>query len=94
MILGEDRHVYFHCRRSLEDKKLYVGKLGNPECTENIENRKNIVNDWSKNVRERLKRAAQSSKSVNKINKPITQNTQINEKDKKKLISMVIEKNY
>lgn len=94
MILGEDRHVYFHCRRSLEDKKLYVGKLGNPECTENIENGKNIVNDWSKNVRERLKRAAQSSKSVNKISKPITQNTQINEKDKKKLISMVIEKNY
>lgn len=44
LVIGEEKNVYFHCRRASEDKKLYLGKL-NPINNSTIDNSSPINND-------------------------------------------------
>ncbi len=83
LIVGEEKSVYFHCRRSSQDKKLFLGKLEPKEIINEDENKKEEKNanetdktcmKWSKNVIEKLKQTAKSSTSNKKyinVNKEV-----------------------
>jgi hypothetical protein len=87
LVIGEEKNVYFFCRRASEDQKLFLGKL-NPSTEEVIpeklspeQERVNQVKiDWTKNVLERVNQIARANTSENK--KHITHETQIDPKYK------------
>lgn len=78
MIVGEEKAVYFHCRRSRDNKKLFIGKLEpNPDIVEDISTDQNDQSDqgssivhenkvagdtWRDNVLKRLQELAQSDR--------------------------------
>ena len=97
LVVGEEKSVYFHCRRAPENKKLFLGKLNpsaeisdkmeNNEPTEETEVNKVKIN-WTKNVLERVNKIARSGNSNDK--KFITSDTQIDPKYKQDLINLYI----
>lgn len=91
-IVGEERHVYFHCRRAPEDKKLYIGKLG----TKMLENNtvkdspeRQIQRSWTGNILSRLQDIAESDDSSKKVKIPDTAIT-ISESDRKGMLNMLL----
>lgn len=53
LVVGEEKSVYFHCRRAPESKKLFLGKLApnpdNPATTDNPDGKNNNSKNNSKN---------------------------------------------
>jgi hypothetical protein len=97
LVIGEEKSVYFHCRRSPENKKLFLGKLnpspetskeknGPPSPEEEKVNHMKIK--WTKNVIEKVQKLARSGNSNDK--KYINSSTQIDPTYKKQLINLYV----
>jgi hypothetical protein len=96
LVVGDEKNVYFHCRRSPENKKLFLGKL-NPVLdekdpakiseteTEETKQIEKIKINWTNNIIDRVKRVAEDNKTKKK-----TTITELNDQDKKLLIDMFI----
>jgi len=96
LVLGEERSVYFCCRRSAGNKKLFLGKLEpnnsetektEPEETQSMDN---IRINWTKNVLARVKKIAKSDNN-NNSKKYINGTTELDPVHKKKLIQMYLD---
>ncbi len=98
-MVGDEKNVYFHCRRSPENKKLFLGKL-NPspdkvntvekvetEETEELKTLEKIKINWTSNIIDRVKRVAEED---NKTKKKKTTINEINDQDRKQLIDMFV----
>lgn len=95
VVVGDEKSVYFHCRRAPDNKKLFLGKLSPtsldiPDIKEDI--KEDTVNEsvkitWSKHVIDRVQQMANQGKEVKKY---ITPETEINSDHKKQLIEMYI----
>ncbi len=103
LVIGEEKSVYFHCRRAPENKKLYLGKLNpsadDPSADDQTTNGKEEVTPeqakidqvkvrWTKNIIDRVHRLARAGNSNDK--KYITNTTQIDPKYKKELIDIYV----
>ena len=99
IVIGEEKSVYFFCRRAPENSKLFLGKL-NPTALDNEpgndpdnNNQTNPIEtvkiNWTKNVLERVNEIARSNSSDNK--KYISPATQIEPKYKEQLIKIYLE---
>jgi len=99
LVVGDEKNVYFHCRRSPENKKLFLGKL-NPspdkvntvekvetEETEELKTLEKIKINWTSNIIDRVKRVAEED---NKTKKKKTTINEINDQDRKQLIDMFV----
>lgn len=100
LVVGEEKSVYFHCRRAPESKKLFLGKLnpssddesgGDNNATTDSENKniQLIKHKWSKNVIDRVNRLAKTSNNQKK--KTVSAKSDIDPKYKKKLINLYLE---
>lgn len=100
IVVGDEKAVYFHCRRAPENKKLYLGKLApNPDLdTNNNSNNQpspeqikmnQVRSTWTKNVINRVQQVAQ--KSNGKEKKYVNGMTEIDEDHKKQFIQMYID---
>jgi len=97
LVVGEEKSVYFHCRRAPDNKKLFLGKL-NPEAITSTptsrepspEHQKlnNVRVKWSANTVERLQRIARSGSVKDK--KFITGSTQIDPRYRKQFIDLYV----
>ena len=91
LVVGEEKSVYFHCRRAPEDKKLFLGKL-NPNSEDTPKDEEKCVNNikinWTKNVLERVNKIARSGGSNDK--KFITTDTNIDPRFKQDLVNLYI----
>lgn len=100
LVIGDEKSVYFKCRRAPEGKSLFLGKLNpeNPDDSENPNNPDNIspeqkrINqvkiNWTKNVIDKVQEIARSGNSNDK--KYIDSSTNINPTHKKQFIDMYI----
>lgn len=100
IVIGEEKSVYFHCRRAPESKKLFLGKLSpelsnpdeksqQPEPSPEQQKVNNVKINWTKNVIDRVQRLARTNtKEGDK--KYITGTTEIDPNHKKQLIDMYI----
>lgn len=101
LVIGDERSVYFHCRRSPQDKKLYLGKLDpNPESPKVKNNEEpspeqikmnQVKVRWTKNVLEKVQELAKSGNNNEK--KFVTETTTIDPTHKQQLIQMYINTN-
>ena len=97
LVVGDEKSVYFHCRRAPEGKSLFLGKL-NPEENSPIKdnsdkntNDKNIEQikiNWTKNVIEKVQQLARAGNANDK--KYINGATNINPQHKQQIIDMYI----
>lgn len=98
LVIGEERSVYFHCRRAPEEKKLYLGKLDpNPESPE-VKNSgepspeqikiSQMKINWTKNVIDKVQKLARTGKEDSK--KFVTGTTRIDPNHKQQFIQMYI----
>jgi hypothetical protein len=106
LIMGEEKNVYFFCRRDPHGKKLYLGCLNpsspynNNQDNNNQDNNTNNNNksemikiNWSKNVVDRVQKLARAEDIKKKGNKKyVSLNTDIDPKHKKMLIQMFLAK--
>lgn len=62
IIIGDEKNVYFHCRRAPEDKKLFLGKLApksdSDSDSDSVEENNVQGHVWARNVLERVKQIA------------------------------------
>ena len=96
VVIGDERSVYFHCRRAPEGKKLYLGKLdpnpvetGTSEPSPEQTKIDQVKINWTKNVIEKVQKLARSGNSADK--KYISSSTNIDPIHKKKFIQMYID---
>jgi hypothetical protein len=100
LVVGDEKSVYFHCRRAPENKKLYLGKLTpNPDSPikkvekeepspEQVKHNEIRIN-WTKNILDRVQKVAQQE--TGKEKKFISSTTEINPEHKKQLIQMFVD---
>ncbi len=100
VVVGDEKSVYFHCRRAPDNKKLYLGKLApNPDSPPKVvvaeklspeQIKQNEVRvTWTKNVLDRAQKVAQQT--TGKEKKFITGTTEIDPEHKRLLIQMFVE---
>jgi len=96
LVIGEEKSVYFHCRRAPDNKKLFLGKL-NPNADSPEKDKKEspeqervdaVKINWTKNVIDRVQKIAAQGSSNDK--KFIDNETQIDPRYKKQLIDMFV----
>lgn len=97
VVIGEEKSVYFHCRRAPNNKNLFLGKL-NPRLEDSSPEVKDIKEDevkldrvkinWTKNVIDRIQQVAKTGNPNDK--KFITSETPIDKIHKRQLIDMYI----
>ena len=100
LIIGDERKVYFQCRRAPEDRKLLLGKL-KPDSTnvKEVEYKSSPEQEkintvkvkWTTNVVERVQELARSGKDNGK--KYVSNTTPIEPRYRKELISMYVNYN-
>lgn len=99
IVIGDEKNVYFHCRRAPENKKLFLGKL-KPSNNTGIEavpaempEEDQRINDlqikWTKNVVDRLQNIANKG-TGNEKRIIITGETEIDPAHKKQFIDMYV----
>ena len=99
LVVGDEKSVYFFCRRASQDKKLYLGKLNpnsdSPKALNTSEPNPEQVKinqvkiNWTKNVIEKVQRLARSG-GANNDKKYISGNTKIDPNHKKQFIEMYV----
>lgn len=97
LVIGDERNVYFHCRRAPEGKSLFLGKL-EPDQTSGSssihgekfvdEKLDQIKVNWTKNVVEKVQQLARTGYANDK--KYINSETNIDPNHKKQFIAMYI----
>ena len=99
IVIGNEKSVFFHCRRAPDNKKLFLGKLNpDPEATEGTDQIKadmtkevEVLNEiktvWSKSVIEKLHLLARSGNPNEKRHAPVTD---VKEEHKKQIVDMYI----
>ncbi len=98
LVIGEEKSVYFHCRRAPDNKKLFLGKL-NPDAEKDSPTKPDepspeqekvdkVKINWTKNVIDRVQKIAAQGSSNDK--KFISNETQIDPRYKKQLIDMFV----
>ena len=105
IVIGEEKSVYFHCRRAPEGKKLFLGKLnpdksgssdkeGSSDNAEELKPEEQKVNqvkiNWTKNVIDRVQRLARADNNKDSNKKYVTGTTEIDPNHKKQLIDMYV----
>lgn len=90
IIVGEEKSIFFFCRRDPTGKKLFLGKLNPSGDVPNTEDEKvqNLQINWTKNVIDKVQQLAKTGNSKDK--KIITSETPIDKNVKKQLIDMYI----
>jgi hypothetical protein len=100
VVVGDEKAVYFHCRRAPDNKKLYLGKLApNPDSPPKVavveepspeQIKQNEVRiTWTKNVLDRVQKVAQQG--TGKEKKFVTGATEIDPEHKRQLIQMFVD---
>lgn len=100
VVVGDEKAVYFHCRRAPDSKKLYLGKLApNPDSPPKVaaveepspeQIKQNEVRiTWTKNVLDRVQKVAQQG--TGKEKKFVTGATEIDPEHKRQLIQMFVD---
>ena len=93
LVVGEEKNVYFCCRRSNDGKKLFLGKLNEiPEEQTQVAIDNERINqvkiNWTKDVIGKVQEIARTGKTNEK--RFVTGSTPINEGHKKQLIDMFV----
>lgn len=93
LVVGDEKNVYFCCRRSNDGKKLFLGKLNElpfEQTQVGIDNEKlnQVKINWTKNVVEKVQEIARSGKVNEK--RFISGATPIDSNHKKQLIEMYV----
>ncbi len=98
LVIGDERSVYFHCRRAPEGKSLFLGKLKpdtdpkGPEGTDPKEDEAKKIEqvkiNWTKNVIEKVQKIARANNANDK--KYISGATNINPVHKQQFIEMYV----
>lgn len=94
LVVGEEKSVYFHCRRAANGKSLFLGKLSpleTPPCEKvNVDDEKvnQVKINWTKNVIEKVQQIARNGNANDK--KYINGATPIDPTHKKQLIEMYL----
>jgi len=100
LVIGEEKNVYFCCRRAADNKKLFLGKLNPIENSDNKDNKEqnqpsdnevkinNVKINWTKNVLDRVQKVAKTG--TGKEKKFINPNTEIDPEHKKQFIEMFV----
>jgi len=98
VVIGDEKSVYFHCRRAPEGKKLFLGKLnplsedhgpgGQTEIKEEEVKLDRVKINWTKNVIDKIQQVAKSGNPNDK--KYITSETPIDKNHKKQFIDMYV----
>jgi len=94
IIVGEEKSVYFHCRRAATGKKLFIGKLN-----EKIKDDKfDLLSEkydlkWKNDALSKIKAIAKNSDGVKKLKIGINTSNKINDEHRIKMINNFVNNN-
>lgn len=101
LIIGEERSVYFCCRRSADNKKLFLGNLNDKDpnnstinSNENNTEAHELVKNWSSDVISRLQNLAQENEGIKHIKRPVNETTLVNPIHSKKMFKTLYKVHY